>query len=386
MGKDIVVGIPALNEEATIIHVLNSVAGGLMDYFPEYKSLIYVADGGSSDRTVRLAESFRAPPQIKKVVERSKGIGKGEAIYRIMKMASATRAQMLAILDSDLISIEPSWVDWLIRPLAFGIADFTTPRYIRDKHDGGITKLLSYPMVTMLFGKAVRQPMGGEVAMSLGLAKQCLKNPHFPKDFGIDTFITSVALANNYRVHESPLGPKFHESTQKYINPEKHLLPMFNEVCTSLFNMMEYYEPKWRTRKILIGKTRPKRLHRYRGPLPTSTAVDTESFHRTAKNIIKSYDGAMQRAFGRGTDTIKNLVEGEKLPREFWIDCVLRCAADYKHSKDKDTIKLLSGLWLSRYAGFVEETMELDINETEVLVYDQMLSFLKKRDFFLGIY
>ncbi len=387
MAKDILVGIPALNEEATIIHVLNTVSEGLSNYFPEYNSLIFVADGGSTDRTVRLAESFRSRRDVKKVVERSSGIGKGEAIHRIMKMATATKVNMISIIDSDLLSIEPSWMDMLIRPLAFGIADFTTPLYIRGKHDGGITKLLSYPMIATLFGKEIRQPMGGEVGMSLGLAKKCLENPLFPKDFGIDTFMTSVALANNYRVHMEPMGPKFHESTQKYQEPDKHLLPMFEQVCKTLFEMMKYYENRWKPRVITAGRLRPRRFNRYKGPLPTPTVVEPSGFYEAAAKRIGEYDDLMREVFGRnGSETMKGMVENKAMPSEFWIESIFKCAAHYKKAESLDTVKLLAGIWLARYASFVEETENMDLYETEVVVYKQLLSFLSKRDYLLSIY
>jgi glycosyltransferase involved in cell wall biosynthesis len=387
MAKDILMGVPTLNEEATIIHVLNTISEGLSEHFPEYKSIIFVADGGSTDRTVRLAESFRTRHGIKKVVERSKGIGKGEAIHRIMKMAYATKVNMLAIIDSDLLSIDPSWVDWLLRPIAFGIADFTTPRYIRDKHDGGITKLLSYPMITTLFGKEIRQPMGGEVGMSLGIAKKCLKNPFFPKDFGIDTFITSVALANDYRVHMVPLGPKFHESTQKYRDPENHLLPMFDQVCRTLFDMMKYYESRWKSRVIITRRLRPRGISRYKGPMPTPTVVDTEGFYEAAEARIKEYEGIMREVFGRnGAETLKGMVENRTMPTEFWIEGIFKCAAHYKQTASMDNVRLLGGLWLARYANFIEETKKMDLYETERVVYNQLQSFLDKREYLLSIY
>ncbi len=387
MAKDILVGIPALNEEATIIHVLNTIATGLSDNFPEYNSLIFVADGGSTDRTVRLAESFRTRHNIKKIVERSKGIGKGEAIYRIMKMAKATKANMIAIIDSDLLSIEPSWLDVLLRPLAFGLADFTTPRYIRDKHDGGITKLLSYPMITTLFGKEIRQPIGGEVGISLGIAKKCLENPHFPKDFGIDTFITSVALANDYRVDMVPLGPKFHESTQKYKEPGKHLSPMFEQVCKTLFDMMKFYEDKWRPRVLMTRHLRPRRINRYRGPLPTPTIVEPGPFFDAAATRIEEYEGVMREVFGRnGAETIKGMVGNKTMPSEFWIEGIFKCAAHYKKTESLDTVRLLAGLWLARYASFIIKTKDMNLYETELVVYEQLQSFLNKRDYLLSIY
>jgi len=387
MTKDILVGVPSYNEEATIIHVLNTISNGLSDNFPEYNSLIFVADGGSTDRTVRLAESFRTRHNVKKIVERSKGIGKGEAIYRIMKMAKATKANMLAVIDSDLLSIEPSWIDVLLRPLAFGIADFTTPRYIRDKHDGGITKLLSYPMITTLFGKEIRQPIGGEVGLSLGIVKKCLENPHFPKDFGIDTFITSVALANDYRVHMVPLGPKFHESTQKYGEPEKHLCPMFEQVCSTLFDMMKYYEDKWRPRVLQTGHLRPRKINRYRGPLPTPTNVDSMPFFKSAAIRIAEYEDTMKEVFGRnGSETIKGMVENRTMPSEFWIESIFKSAAHYKRTGSMDTVRLLAGLWLARYANFIDETKNMNLYETEVVVYELLQSFLSKRDYLLKMY
>ncbi|MDI6859544.1 MAG: glycosyltransferase [Methanocellales archaeon] len=60
--RDIVIGVLTKNEECTIIHVLNMVTAGLLDFFPEYDASILVADGNSTDRTIRLAESFRTPP------------------------------------------------------------------------------------------------------------------------------------------------------------------------------------------------------------------------------------------------------------------------------------------------------------------------------------
>ncbi|MFQ5816310.1 MAG: hypothetical protein ACE5G7_07430, partial [Candidatus Hydrothermarchaeaceae archaeon] len=258
---------------------------------------------------------------------------------------------------------------------------------IRDKHDGGITKLLSYPMITTLFGKEIRQPMGGEVGMSLGIAKKCLENPFFPKDFGIDTFITSVALANDYRVHMVPLGPKFHESTQKYRDPGKHLLPMFEQVCKTLFDMMKYYERRWKSRFIMAGRLRPRRINRYRGSLPTPTIVDTDSFYEAAAGRIGEYEEVMRAVFGRnGSETIKGMVENKTMPPEFWIEAIFKCAAHYKSTASMDNVKLLGGLWLARYADFIEETKNMDLYDTERGVYAQLQSFLDKRDYLLSIY
>ncbi len=392
MGKkDIVIGIPALNEEATIIHVMSMVSMGLQEFYPEYKSMIVVADGCSKDRTVHLAKSFRVDSSIeKKVVRAPCHKGKGSTIKKIMEVAEKAEANMLAIMDSDLISIKPSWVDYLLRPIAFGAADFTVSRYIRDKHDGGITKLLTYPMITTLWGEEVRQPMGGEVGMSSDMIKSCLDHPQFPDHFGIDTFLTTVALANNFRIHGGILDPKFHESTSKYVDPERHLLPMFHQVATTLFDMMVYYEQEWKKRPPLPlhHAERPRKLDRYKGPYPTPAFVDTEAFWNTANSIIvKENKGLLKEVMAeRAEDILDKIVNREHFDGKLWGETVIRSAAKYKRTKDKRIIKLLGGIWVARYSSYVKSTGMMDLNVAELDVHKQMLLFLDQRDLLMKIF
>ncbi|MFQ5975557.1 MAG: glycosyltransferase family 2 protein [Candidatus Hydrothermarchaeales archaeon] len=391
MGKkDIVIGIPALNEEATILHVLSMVSMGLQEFYPDYKSLIVVADGCSKDRTVHLAKSFRVDSNIeKKVVKAPCNKGKGSTIKKIMQVAEKVDANMLAIMDSDLISIKPSWVDYLLRPIAFGIADFTVSRYIRDRHDGGITKLLTYPMITSLWGEEVRQPMGGEVGMSSEVIRCCLDHPLFPDHFGIDTFLTTVVLVNNFRIHGGILDPKFHESTSKYVDPKSHLLPMFNQVTTTLFDMMVYYEKEWKSRPPLplVHAGRPRKLDRYKGPQPTPAFIDTAAFGDTAQRIIEDNQDLLKEIDKDLANEVLDRITNKKhFGGGIWAETVIRAATKYKKTKDRGIIELLGGIWVVRYASFVILTQNMDLNVAELDVHKQMLLFLDKRDLLMEIF
>jgi len=388
--KDIVIGIPSLNEEATILHVMSMVSMGLQAFYPDYDSMIVVADGGSKDRTVHLAESFRVDSGIeKKVVEAPRNGGKGSTIKKIMEVSENAGANMLAIMDSDLLSIKPSWVDYLLRPIAFGLADFTVSRYIRDKHDGGITKLLTYPMVSVLWGQEVRQPMGGEVGMNSEIIKHCLDHPLFPDHFGIDTFLTTVALANNFRVHGGILDPKFHESTSKYVNPERHLLPMFHQVTTTLFDMMVYYEQEWKHRPPLplYQAKRPRKLDLYKGPHPTPASIDNAAFWSTADKIINEDKSLLKEIIPKRAEEILDLVANRThFDGRLWAEVVIRSAAKYKQTKDMEIVKLLGGIWVARYSSFAESTAKMDLNVSELDVHKQMLLFLDQRDLLMNIF
>jgi len=388
--KDIVIGIPALNEEATIVHVLSMVSMGLQEFYPEYKSMIVVADGGSTDRTVHLATAFRVDTNIeKKVVRARRNAGKGSTIKRIMQIARKTEAAMLGIVDSDLISIKPSWVDYLLRPIAFGLADFTISRYLRDKHDGGITKLLSYPMITTLWGEEIRQPMGGEVGMSSEVVEKCLNHPLYPPDFGIDAFLTTVALANGMKIHGGVLDTKFHESTSKYIEPEMHLLSMFYQVTRTLFDTMIYYEKEWRRRPALPfhQAKRPRKLDRYRGPRPTSVQINEEAFWDSAQRIVSGKKALLQEVAPAYWEELWKRIEGRAhIDGDMWAETVVRASAAYKRSRDPEIIRLLGGIWLGRYASFVRSTEHMDLNVAELNVHKQMLYFLNQRDLLIEIF
>lgn len=388
--KDIVIGIPSFNEEATILHVMSMVSMGLQNYYPEYESMILVADGGSTDRTIQLAESFRVDSNIdKKVVRAPKNKGKGRTIKKIMQVSERVDAKMLAIMDSDLLSIKPSWVDYLLRPIVFGLADYTWSRYLRDKHDGGITKLLTYPMITTLWGEEIRQPMGGEVGLSSDLVQKCLDNPLFPDDFGIDTFITTVALANDLKIHGGILDAKFHESTSKYVEPKRHLLSMFNQVATALFELMIYYEKDWKKKTPLPfhHARRPRKLDRYKGPRPTPVSLDRDAFWKASEDIIEGKKRLLKDITGEHYDELmEDITLKKRLDGDAWAETVIRCAAQYKATKDKKIIELLGGIWLGRYATFVESTKYMNLNVTELDVHKQMLYFLNHRDLIMQIF
>ena len=55
---DILVGIPSFNNEKTITHVVQMVSHGLNKYFRDQKSVIMIADGGSTDDTREVVQRF----------------------------------------------------------------------------------------------------------------------------------------------------------------------------------------------------------------------------------------------------------------------------------------------------------------------------------------
>ena len=178
---DILVGIPSFNNARTIGHVVKAVHVGLSKYFSDKKSILVNSDGGSTDKTMDVVHETTADfdsillrhrnEGFHKIVTPYQGVpGKGSAFRTIFEIAKALNVKACAVVDSDLKSITPEWIEILIRPvLEYGF-DYVSPYYHRHKYDGTITNTIVYPLTRALYGKRIRQPIGGDFGFSGKLA------------------------------------------------------------------------------------------------------------------------------------------------------------------------------------------------------------------------
>ena len=75
---DIVIGIPCYNNEKTINHVIQIVTHGLNKHFKDHRSVIFVADGGSTDDTREVVSEFQIKPWQEEIITIYRGpAGKG---------------------------------------------------------------------------------------------------------------------------------------------------------------------------------------------------------------------------------------------------------------------------------------------------------------------
>src|SRR4030066_410924 len=256
-GADILIGIPSYNNVRTIGHVVRAVTAGLAKYFPGAKAVLVNSDGGAKDGTQEevkrvqiedlktILTSHPVHP-LSKIVTPYHGIpGKGSAFRTIFEAASSLRAKACAVLDSDLRSITPEWMELLLRPVYEEGFDYVAPLYGRHKFDGTITNSIVYPITRALYGKRIRQPIGGDFGFSGKLATFYLTKDVWETDvarFGIDIWMTTLAIAERYKVCQSYLGAKIHDAK----DPGSDLGPMFTQVASSVFGSMKEYENLWK--------------------------------------------------------------------------------------------------------------------------------------------
>jgi hypothetical protein len=385
---DIVAGIPSFNNAHTIAHVVRAVAGGLAKYFPDRKSIIVNSDGGSTDGTREavmgadidhdslLLLSHRVPT-IQRIITPYLGIpGKGSAFRTIFAVTERLNAKACVVVDSDLRSITPHWVELLAAPVLDRGFDYIAPFYLRHKYDGTITNSIIYPMTRTLFGRRIRQPIGGDFGLSGRVASRFLTKDVWETDvarYGIDIWMTLTAMAEGFRVGQSYLGAKLHDAK----DPGADLTAMFRQVVSSLFGLMETYEAVWQK----VESSEPVPMFGLPfdvglEPIP----VDVERMKRAYQQGLRDLDG-IYRSF-LSPSTIEGLVgaaletgDGFRVPDALWVRLVYEFAAAY-HGRTLDRDHLLQSLiplYLGRTGSFV-----LDVRDAGAVKVEEQIESLAR--------
>lgn len=388
---DIMVGVLCKDVESTVLNVLNVINEGLYRYFPDHNMAIVVSKAESSDNTDDAINLFQPYKNIKCIVTDDITYGgKGAGVMTIFELAHECEAKCVVLMDGDLLSIKPGWIETIANPVVYGRADLTVPYYIRDKNDGVITNNLVYPFTRSLYGIDIRQPIAGEFALSRNLYEMLREHPLFPPDFGIDIFIVTSAAAEGFYVKEGLFSLKIHESTTHYLEPEKFLIPMFRKVTRSMFELARYYHGYWSKRP---GRWQSKhhRTSFSQHPIPVKINIDDmdRSFrneYHSAKDMIHQY--IPSELYTEIEGIINN---GNEFHAQLWAKIVYHYASMYPHvytdeSKIYTLLDTLKTLWLGRFVSYARQVDEMDINKAEKIIQQQADIFEQEFEYLKSIY
>lgn len=378
-AADLLVGVPSFNNADTIGHVVRAVRAGLAKYFPGHKAVLVNADGGSTDGTpsivanalVDLELLFIGDQQspLHRIVTPYHGIpGKGSAFRTIFEIARRLRVQACAVVDSDLRSITPEWVELLLRPIVQEGFDYVAPFYQRHKYDGTITNSIAYPLTRALYGYQVRQPIGGDFGFSGELACHYLNRHVWESDvarFGIDIWMTTEALTSGARVCQSFLGAKIHNPK----DPAADLSDMLAQVTGALFSLMETHPTAWTS----IRSSQPVPLFGFQyetGVEPINVNVDRmlEVFQQGLRDLQPLWGRMLSEESVAQLDALRGIPATIfNMPDSLWVKIIYDTALAYHAGvlpKDH-LLKALTPLYLGRTASFVLQTQGLTTREAE---------------------
>lgn len=387
----LVVGVPSFNNGSTIGHVVRMAAEGLTKFFPSHSFAIVVADGGSTlDNSREEALAGIRESRIPGVVGIYRGLpGKGSAVRMIFAAAAELQAQAVALLDADLRSIEPFWVERLLGPILQAGAAFVSPLYVRYKYDGTITNNVAYNMLRCLYGKRIRQPIGGEFGLAMPLVRSLLAQPVWDTDiarFGIDIWLTVSALTAQVPCYQTHLGVKVHDAK----DPATSLEPMFRQVVGTLFSLMEVTEEHW------LPRDGSEPVPVWGDPIhqePEAFPIDLDrlitQFYLSWKTLHGAWESVLQ------PDTFSELAayvaSGSRvfeLPTDLWVRILFEFAAAFHRRPDykRQILELLSPLYFARVASFIRRTQALSNQEAEKVVEEQARIFEVRKPYLRSLW
>ena len=396
---EIVVGIPSFNNARTIGHVVRAAQAGLAKYFPGHRSVVLNSDGGSRDGTpdvVRgvgfgdgelLLVSHPVSPVHRLSMPYDGLPGKGSAFRCIFRAAELLGARACVVVDSDLRSITPEWMQLLVAPVLEHGFDYVAPYYLRHKYDGTITNAIVYPLTRSLYGLRVRQPIGGDFGMSGRLAAHYLTRPVWDTDvarYGIDIWMTTTAICEGFSLCQAFLGAKIHDAK----DPGADLSDMLLQVVGTVFSLMETHQARWQS----VASSDPVPLVGFPfGVGLEPVTVNVERMVARFRAGVENLQVVWERLFStEDLATLRTLAADPscfRLNDELWVRLVydLACAHHRRVMDRQHLLRASLPLYMAWVASFVQEMAEAGANEVDdrierlALAYEREKPYLRKR-------
>ncbi len=392
---EMLVGIPSYNNADTIAHVVRAVSAGLAKYFPGRRAVLVNSDGGSSDGTPdevsRAVVDFGAllisdqQSRLQKIITPYHGIpGKGSAFRTIFEIARRLNAKACAVVDSDLRSITPEWIELLLRPILDENYDYVAPYYLRHKYDGTITNSIVYPLTRTLYGQRIRQPIGGDFGFSGRLTDHYLDQHVWESDvarFGIDIWMTTEAIASGARVCQSFLGAKIHNPK----DPASDLAAMLMQVLGAVFALMEEHHGVWSR----VHESMPVKLYGFQyevGVEPVNVNVERmiAAFQQGLADLTPIWEQVLGRETVAELKPLQAVLAADfRIPDDLWVRVIYEAALAY-HARlmpREHLLKAITPLYLGRTATFVLETQGLTTAEAEGRIEQLCLAFESRKSY-----
>lgn len=383
---DVVVGIPSYNEASSISFPTQQVDKGLVKYYSDRSSVIINCDNNSADNTGQVFMETRTETPKIYVSTGDDVRGKGNNLLNLFAKAVDLSAKAILVVDADVKSITPLWVHNLGEPL-FEDYHFVAPLYVRHKYDGAFTSNLVYPLTRSLYGRRVRQPIGGDVGFSGELARIYLES-EFQDDavrgFGINIWMTITAIRTKFPVIQSFMArPRIHHVRESPGQME----PVFKTVVSTMFELMCRYDTFWKD----VKWSRPTAVFGFGAgdvEVAPPVEVDTSSLWASMSEGLQKY-WDLYGEFVADENLVK-LEEVSSIPAEdfefptgLWAKIVYDFSVAYKnHAIPRE--KLLDSLlpmYHAKTLSFVLETRDMNTQQVEEFIEDQCLQFEKTKPY-----
>ena len=377
---EFVVAIPSYNEADSIAFPVQQADQGIQSYFGDKESVIINCDNNSNDGTKEIFLSIKtATPKI--YISTEPGVkGKGRNFKNLFQKIIDLGAEAVVVVDADLKSIMPNWIKHLGEPL-FQDFGYVAPLYVRHKYDGTITNSIAYPLTRSLYGRRVRQPIGGDFGFCGKLARTYLESDTWSDavaNFGIDIWMTTIAMNENIPICQAFMGrPKIHRAK----DPGADLGPMFRQVVGTIFDMMVKFSTFWSD----VKWSKPTSIFGFglgETEMPPPVKVNKDTLFKKFQEGFNLYTHIWKKILQKETSNkLQEIREMDAdqfdFPTNLWINVLIDFATSYRDKlwEGDELLDSLIPIYLAKTLSYVKKTESMSIRDSEEFIEEECLQF-----------
>jgi glucosylglycerate synthase len=377
---DILVGVPTLDNAATVGHVASVIHESFATDFARERTVLLNCDAGSQDGTPEIVQNASLKDDETLVAHQSlrtihrisapyHGLpGKSGALKTLFAAAELLQARAVAVFDPDVTSINPTWIERMVRPVYEGRADFVAPVFARHPLDGLLVTQLVRPVVRAAYSHRVHEPLAAEFACSGAFATHCREQDVWDGPlarYGLDLWLTGTALSGGFRCVETPLE-------QRTVAPAARrpaLAEVFRQVVGSLFGCLEAHSSYW------LPRTRAEALPVFGATpdvVPEHSPVDPQPLLDTFRSGARDLAPILTPILKPETLAALTALSAETgpethFPDALWRETVYEAVAAYHHGAmhREHLVQALVPLYEGRAASFLIENQGRPATEVE---------------------
>jgi hypothetical protein len=202
--------------------------------------------------------------------------------------------------------------------------------------------------------------------------------------FGIDIWMTTLALAEGYKVCQSYLGAKIHDAK----DPGSDLGPMFTQVLSSVYRLMEEYPQLWKSVK--ESQSVPTFGFHYEvglEPIYVNIERMIGNFRLGVKDLMEIWRKILPSDTAQGLESInRSSNEAFSFREDLWVRIVYDFAVAYHKGlvHREHLLKSMIPLYLGRVASFVKENIDSSVSEVEEKVESLCKVFEEMKPYLIG--
>jgi glucosylglycerate synthase len=374
---DLLIALPSFNHASTIGSVLQAIVAGLKGSFADASVLIINADVGSQDGTPEIMkqtvgdlfplafvqpmrEGSAASPFALNRLSYSGIPGQEDAYRSFFDLTARLQAKACVVIDPSVRSITPEWIGLLAKPVFEKGADYVAPVFRRPRYEGSLTNHLIAPLTQALYGKRVACQVGGGYGFSQNMASFLVQNDSFWEGdaarFSVESWLTTVAVAQGYQVWQARLGIKLQDKKAGATDVSTSLV----QAVGASYHYMERYQDVWEKQ---TGLTEVPEIGTPMDAEVGSASIQVErmmkGFRQGLRDLLPIWEVILAPETLAGVLTLGLREDDDfRFPLSLWVPTVYDFAVGY-HEKvlhREHLLRSLMPLYLGRTASVVLET------------------------------